>query len=179
MSLEPDEVVQALLRGRLRMAAIATVIVRDAHAAEDVFQQVVLSALEHADEFRDDAHALAWGVQAARFRAIDLARQRKLRTLSDAALDRLEARWSGVPEGELSDDAQTLQNCLDKLAPPARELLRLRYDEGLSVVAIARRLGRGAGALYQNLSRLHRALRDCVRLELVGQHAHEPRESHT
>jgi len=38
----------------------------------------------------------------------------------------------------------------------------MKYDDGLTAVVIAERLRRSADAVYQNLSRLHRALRDCI-----------------
>ena len=46
MVLEPDTIVQVLLRERLRVTALAAAVVRDVHAADDIFQQVVLAALE-------------------------------------------------------------------------------------------------------------------------------------
>lgn len=177
MSLEPDAVVRVLLRGRLRLAAIAMAIVRDPHAADDVFQQVVLSALEHLTHFHDSNHVLAWALRAARFRAIDLARERRVRVLSDTILDRLEDRWRELPDSELTEEVRVLYDCLDQLAPHARELLRLRYDQGLSVVAIAARLQRNADAVYQSLSRIHRALRGCVRQKLDGEPAPAVRET--
>ena len=155
-------VFEVLLRGRPRIMAMALAIVRDAHAADDIFQQVVLSALERRVQFRDPHHVLAWAIRAARFRAIDLARQRKLHSLSDTVLDQLESRWVELPEAELSDRTRVLHQCLDKLSTPIRGLLRLRYDEGLSCTAIADRLGRTLDAVYQALSRTHRALRNCV-----------------
>jgi RNA polymerase sigma factor (sigma-70 family) len=161
--LEPDAVVRVLLRQRLRMAAIAAAIVRDAHAAEDVFQQVVLEALEYRSQFQDPGHVLAWSLRAVRFRAVDLARQRRLRTVSDAVLDQLEARWSDPSDDRLADNARALQRCLGELPAAARDLLRMRYDEGLPVASIAGRLGRTVDAVYKSLSRLHRMLRDCVR----------------
>ena len=44
----------------LRIVAAATTIVRDVHTADDVFQQVVLSALEKRAQIRDLDHLLAW-----------------------------------------------------------------------------------------------------------------------
>ena len=42
--LEPDTIVQVLLRERLRVTALAAAVIRDVHAADDIFQQVVLAA---------------------------------------------------------------------------------------------------------------------------------------
>src|SRR5689334_8617930 len=98
MGLEPDAVVQLLLRERLRIVAAATAIVRDVHAADDLFQQVALSALEHRNRIRDDDHLLAWVLRTTRHRAIDLARHKQIRQLSTEVLDLLEAGW-GDPAG--------------------------------------------------------------------------------
>ena len=163
MDLEPDEVARVLLRERRRIAAVVVAVLRDAHAADDVFQQVVLTALQHRARFRDPDHVLAWGLRAARHRAIDLARRKGVRCLPAAALDALEAGWHEEP---VSDHADALRRCLGKLLAPARRLLAQRYDDGLAVAVIAERSGRTPDAVYQNLSRLHRLLRVCVGREL-------------
>ncbi|HEY2787401.1 MAG TPA: sigma-70 family RNA polymerase sigma factor [Fimbriiglobus sp.] len=167
MTLEPDTVVQVLLRERLRVTATAAAVVRDVHAADDIFQAVVLSALEHCDHFQEPEHVLAWSLRAARHRAVDLARRRQLRTLPENVLDLLEAKWDD-PAGELwTDRAEALHRCMDKLTGPAKNLLMLRYTEGMAANAIAGKLHRSADAIYQNLSRIHRALRACVEREMT------------
>src|SRR5262245_55652505 len=112
MTLEPDAIVQVLLRERLRVTALAASIVRDGHAADDIFQQVVLAALESRAQFHDGGHVLAWSLRAARHRAVDLARKRQLRPLPDEVLDLLEA-----PSAELAgaDRTEALHQCLDRL----------------------------------------------------------------
>ena len=165
MGSDPNTVVQVLLRERLRVTASAATIVRDAHAADDVFQQVVLAALERKAEFREPAHVVAWAIRAARHRAIDIARKRHLRSLPDEVLDLLEARWADPAADGGPDLLDALHCCLGKLGPSARELLHMRYHDGLSAVAIAGRMRRTADAVYQTLSRTHRALRECIERE--------------
>jgi RNA polymerase sigma-70 factor, ECF subfamily len=166
MAMERETIVQLLLRERLRLTAVASAIVRDVHAADDVFQQVVLAALQAPTEFQDPGHVLAWSIRAARHRAIDLAQTRKLLPLSEDVLDLLEAEWADPAPGAWSDRAEALHHCMGRLAGPARELLKMRYTDGLTAVSIARKLRRTADAVYQTLSRIHRALRDCVEREL-------------
>ncbi|HVK08415.1 MAG TPA: sigma-70 family RNA polymerase sigma factor [Gemmataceae bacterium] len=169
--MDRDVIVQVLLRERVRLTASAVVIARDVHAADDIFQQVVLAALQAAEKFQDAHHVLAWALRAARHRAIDLAHQRRLVPLPDDVLDLMETDWSDP--AAWSDQAEALHRCLARVAGPAREILRLRYAEGMTAVAIARRLRRTADAVYQMLSRTHRALRQCVDRELstVGEPA--------
>lgn len=166
MPVETDSIVQVLLRERLRIAAAAAVVLRDAHAADDVFQQVVLAAIESHHCFHDGEHVFAWAVRAARNRAIDIARRQRLTILPDDVLDLLDG-----PSGDglsPSDKVEALRSCMGKLPMPSRQLLQLRYDDGLSGTAIADRLHRSVEAVYQALSRVHRALRACVERQLTA-----------
>jgi len=124
MAMEADAVVQILLRERLRVAAIATAIVRDVHAADDIFQQVVLSALEHRDQFRDADHVLAWAIRTTRHRAIDLTHRRRMVSLPDEVLDLLEAEWLEAPGDAWSDRMEALHRCVGQLAGPAPNYCR-------------------------------------------------------
>ena len=168
MTLEADAIVQVLLRERLRVTALAASVVRDVHAADDIFQQVVLSALESRSQFHDSDHVLAWSLRAARHRALDVARSRQLRPLPDEVLDLLESRAVDPAGGDWSDRAEALHHCVGLLAPAARGLLQMKYAEGLTAGTIAGRLRRTADAVYQSLSRIHRCLRECVERQLTG-----------
>ncbi|QJW97702.1 sigma-70 family RNA polymerase sigma factor [Frigoriglobus tundricola] len=166
MALELDLIVQILLRERLRVAALASAITRDVHAADDIFQQVVLEALESRAQFRSPDHVLAWALRTARHRAVDCARSRRLHLLPDEILEALEARWAEPVGDSISDRGEALHGCLGQLTPSARELLQMRYAERLPVAEVAARLSRTVDAVYQMLSRIHRALRECVERKL-------------
>jgi RNA polymerase sigma-70 factor (ECF subfamily) len=166
MTIPAEELVQVLLRERVRVMASAVAIVRDVHAADDIFQQVVLNALEDRDLFREPEHILAWAIRAARHRAIDLARRRRIQSLPDEVLDLLETQWADPAGAGWSDRMEALHRCLSRLAAPARELLRMKYGDGLGAAVIANQLRRTPNAVYQSLSRIHRALRECVGREL-------------
>jgi RNA polymerase sigma factor (sigma-70 family) len=166
MILEADQIVQVLLRERLRITAVATAIVRDVHAADDIFQQVVLRALEDRGQFRDTDHLLAWALRASRHRAIDLGRHRRLVSLPDHVLDLLEAQWADPSPAAWSDRLEALHRCVGGLATRAREMLQMKYGEGFTAPVIAGKLQRSPDAIYQSLSRIHRALRTCVQKEM-------------
>ncbi len=168
MGLEADVVVACLLRHRLRLMAVAAGIVRNPHDADDTFQQVVLTALESRGQLNDAEHLLAWAVRAIRHRAIDLARRKMLGVLSGRALDLLEAEWGDPAESAESEQAEILWGCLEKLTPAARTLVKLRYADGMPVPLIADHMNRTTDAVYQLLSRTHRALRTCVEVETNG-----------
>jgi RNA polymerase sigma-70 factor (ECF subfamily) len=173
MPLGPDGVVQVLLRERVRLMAASGSIVRDVNAADDVFQQVIVSVLEQRLELADPKHALAWGLRAVRFRSLDFVRRKQLRPIPDEVLDAIEARWADPDGTGRPDHVDALNRCLDKLAESARGLLRMKYHDGLTAAEIARQLRRTEDAVYQSLYRIHRALRACVDLELADSPAPE------
>lgn len=165
MSLESDTVVQVLLRQRSRIIAASVAILRDIHAADDVFQQVVLAALGARQGIRDADHLYAWAIRTCRHRALDIARRRHLTSLPDDVLDLLESTAEPEDFG-VSDQVDALHRCMDKLPGTSKELISMRYQEGLPAAAIADRTKRSVDAVYQSLSRLHRALRNCVERNL-------------
>jgi RNA polymerase sigma-70 factor, ECF subfamily len=167
--MESETVIQVLLRERIRITAFAVVVLRDVHSADDVFQHVVMNALEKRSEFLDTEHLFAWSIRTARFRAIDLARKNRLMVLPDDVLDLMEQSQTNVEDvvAEGSERSVALQKCMAKLPISAREMLRMRYHDGLSVKNIAERFQRSVEAVYQSFSRVHRTLRTCVEKELV------------
>jgi RNA polymerase sigma-70 factor (ECF subfamily) len=168
MGLEADTVVAHLLRHRLRLVSIAAAIIRNSHDADDVFQQVVLAALEARGQLHDPEHLLAWAVRSVRHRSIDVARRKARGCLSERALELLTEEWADPDGGAPSDRAEALWSCLEKLTPAARMLMKLRYFDGLPVPLISDRMQRSTDAVYQLLSRTHRALRTCVEVETNG-----------
>jgi RNA polymerase sigma-70 factor (ECF subfamily) len=167
MGLDTDAALQHLIREQVRITASVVAVLGDAHAADDVYQQVVLSVLKTGHTFQDETHLLAWALRAARHIALAQRRRRPAHLLDAAALDALEAHWQTAPVAGPPARADALERCLARLPAADRELLRLRYEGGLSCGEVAGRLGRSAEAVYQAFSRLHRKLRECVNSRLA------------
>jgi RNA polymerase sigma-70 factor (ECF subfamily) len=155
-------VAEVLLRERVRITAAARLVLHDPNSADDVFQQVVLLALQTPAEWADAGHLVAWAVRAARHRALNAARDRRGVVLDADVLDQLTAELEAVPSDVLRARTEALARCLDAVPADGRRVLRLRHADGLNCGAIATRLKRSVDAVYQQLSRIHRQLRRCV-----------------
>ena len=167
MALSQEDVVRTLLAARTRISASAWMIARDAQAAEDIFQNLSVKALAGDSRFELEAQLVSWAHITARHEALNWVRSRKGRALSldEAVLDLV------CSEGEAAapkDGAriEALRGCLEKLPGGSREILDLRYSEERSCADIADLLGLGLEAVYQRISRLHRALKDCTERKL-------------
>ena len=95
MALTQQAVVNTLVADRSKLFAYTWSIVRNHHATEDIYQEVVLAAMPHTEEMKDQGHVLAWARRAARLRAIDWLRRekRQAQLLDGSVLDLLEEDW--------------------------------------------------------------------------------------
>lgn len=171
MAISEKEVLRTLMQSRDRIAAAAWVVVRDAHAAEDIFQNVVLKALTKEVSFEAEGALLSWAFITARREGIDWLRRhrRELTGLDSEVLELLEQEWLSEPtrHGEARMDA--LRSCLESLPAKSSRLLRLRYFEGKSCGEVAENLGTELNAIYKRLSRLHHGLKNCIELRLKSE----------
>lgn len=173
MSMEQIEIVRVLLRDREKLFAYIWSIVRDAHIADDVFQDVSLLTIERRHEIGDEQHLGGWLRRAARLKALEALRARKRMPtiLSDEAMNLLEAHWQELDGLSASDMVESLRTCMAKLTPYARQVVKLRYVDGMCGEKVAATLNRKLDTIYKSLSRIHRSLRDCMKRHRTLSHA--------
>lgn len=91
-----------------------------------------------------------------------LRTQRRRRELHD--LERLDREWLETAGDDAAVAmAAALRECVEGLPARSREVLELRYGEGLDRVAIAARVGLGEEGVKSLLARVRAALAECVR----------------
>ena len=165
MALSPEKVVQLLMREHLRLRAYLWLIVRDDHLVDDVLQEVGLIAVRKCDSIVDVDHFPAWARLTSRNVAFDMLRQekRKPTAIGDRLMEVVDDHWDEVESLTGSASINALRNCLEELTPYNRQLIELRYGEGLKSSQVAERLNRPVGTVYVALTRVHKSLGDCVR----------------
>lgn len=169
-ALDQEAVARLMLKQRMELTAYIQSIVRDIHMAEDVFQDVCVKAIKHHETFNDSLHLTKWTRRVARNRAIDTLRRKENQTLvlNEEALNLLENDWPIEDEGASPKAIEALRGCMGKMTPYSREILRLRYMEGLPGTQVAETLNRKVDTIYKALTRIHMGLRDCVKRRLTG-----------
>lgn len=171
MQLTEPIILQTLMHWRARIAAAAWLVVRDTHAAEDIFQNVAVKAITRDVHFETEAALISWAFIAARREGVDWLRRHSRESLvvDDELWSLLEHEWQIAPQRAPQEKLAALQDCLEAVPDAARHLLRLRYFEGYGCEEVAQQLGVGLNAVYKRLSRLHAALRSCVERRLAGE----------
>ena len=162
--MKPDAVVRTLIRDRAKLLGYLWAILRDYHLADDVFQDVTVLAIQRAQEFNDDDHLLVWSRKTARFKALEVLRSKPFRTMSlnEDVLDLLTADWQLADSVSTQEEVDHLKACVDQLTPRSKEMLHLRFTEGLTGIQVAEALDLKVGSVYVALSRIYQALEKCI-----------------
>jgi RNA polymerase sigma-70 factor (ECF subfamily) len=164
MEVENQKRLMALMTQHQRQifAYIYTLVPRR-HDAEDLLQETSLVICEKFDEFREGSDFVAWACQIAYWR-VRYSRQKFARSKVVFDQDVLDAvaRTAAELAPELDARHEALAGCLQKLQPRDRTLVLTRYEPGCGVEEAARQSGRSLEAAYKALTRIRKALFDCV-----------------
>jgi RNA polymerase sigma-70 factor, ECF subfamily len=139
----------------------------DHHDAEDVTERTFVAALAAIDGYRDEGATFrAWLFRIAHNQLANAlrTRQRHRATSLDAVLEPLT---HADPAGLLSiaEEARGLRRALNQLQDDRRQVVVLRFVDGLSAREIGAVLGRSEGAVRVLQ---HRALRQLAEMMATG-----------
>lgn len=143
---------------------------RDAHAADDVAQEVFLEAFRKLTDYSGAGSFAGWLLGIARHKALSVVRRQVRRDeLWDSQVERWRAEqhareWQ-VESPDMQREAlrlEALAECLDTLAPAARRLVDAHYFEGRSTESLADHWDRSPATLRTMLWRIRRTLAVCV-----------------
>ncbi len=143
--------------------------IRDWSAADDLAQDVFVTAFRRVKSFRGESGFEGWlrGIAVNHLR--NFVRKRREQCIGGTEelqllIDRsTESFLDGADESRALD---ALQNCLARIDGPSRELLTERYVIGRTVREISASSGRGYSALTMQLHRLREVLAACVERKL-------------
>lgn len=157
-----EQVQQLFVRHTGLLHGFIASICGDLVLAEDILQEVFLVVSKQADSFVLGTDFAAWARAIARFKTMELlrARGRERGMLGVDTLALLEAAAPGLDAWQGQREA--LQGCLAKLTAAQHALMTMAYGEGLSPQQIAGRKSQSPEVVHVMLSRVRRALRECI-----------------
>jgi RNA polymerase sigma factor (sigma-70 family) len=160
---------QAAVRGFLSR------YLRGRDAIDDLAQEVFVGALRGLGAYRGDASLRLWLLAIARrVAATHLREEVRRRARAATELELAVLRWhadeleAGVASIADERELAALEACVRGLSRDNAELVSAYYFKGASTAEIARRNGRGEGAVRMALLRVRQALRACVEQRIGG-----------
>ena len=178
MSTESESIQRAaaaFIQDRHRLGAFVNGLLRDAHAAEDLLQEVWVRLAAEVKNGTPPENQPAWcrGVARNLIRR-QWERQRSAKVVADSAvleafLDRVEVAFAEIDgeDAEWAGRQQALDDCVAALPERSRRMLSLRYESRASMEDVAETMGQSFEAVTKALYRVRRALLDCVERKIA------------
>lgn len=165
-----EEFVQLFTRFQRRLYLLILSQLGSTHDAEEVLQETNLVIWSKYHQFDLSTNFFAWAAQIATYEILKF-RQRQQREklrfspefvelIGQEALERSE---------EMERRRLALEQCLQKLRPGDRVLIRRRYQPGERGKELAAELGRPPNSVYQSLGRIRRLLLECINRRLAAE----------
>lgn len=157
---EQDRFERIYLKYRYLMLHVATKILQNHHDAEDAVHQAFLSVIQNMDKFSDveSPKTRSLLVIIVERKSIDILRKRQRENFVELNEDIL-----GIEIPEPNDYG--LADAISRLPAHYREVLLMRYDNGLTNREIANLLGITESGVRKILGRAKRALRSELQKE--------------
>lgn len=129
----------------------------------DVLQETNLVLWEKSADFDRSRKFLPWAFQFAYLQVLAFRKrqQRNRLIFDDELVGTLAAEFDGNIR-EVDGRMAALGQCIEKLEPSHRDLVRQFYEYDRSLVAIGDMLGRKGEAVAATLYRIRKSLSDCV-----------------
>jgi RNA polymerase sigma-70 factor (ECF subfamily) len=159
-----NDFLRLLMANQKRIYTFILGMVPNHEDADDLFQETVLVMWSKFDSFARGTSFTAWGFTIAKYQILS-ARKKYSRTgkqFSEAALEMLQ-KDSVHFVGQIDSWMQALRGCIRKLNQRDYELIRMRYEDEITIKTIAERIGRSVQSVYKRIARIHDALLQCVR----------------
>jgi len=168
MPLSEKEILRFLMQSRERISAAAWLVVKDAHVAEDIFQNTVLKAVTKDVNFEAEAALFSWAFITARRDSLNWIRKHRRESVGfdEDILTLIHQDWQNDHLNPKGNRFEVLRDCMEELPQKSEKILRLRYFEGLSCGEIADSISITLDAVYKRLSRIQNSLRKCVELKM-------------
>lgn len=161
-----EDLAARLLEARETLQAYLYVHLRNWHDTEDLFQEISLVIMRKAREQPEIVNFKAWSREIARRTLLDHWKKKKKMPVpfAEADLQALENAWHRMDGAGhfMAERKERLKTCLAKLSADLQRMLRLRYEDDMSMNEIAGELGKKGGTVQVALSRARAALLRCM-----------------
>lgn len=157
--------VSLLTHHQARIHSYILSLVPNFHDAGDIMQETSKAMWMRFDEFEPGTDFLAWGATIARYRVLEYRKRRqrnKELQLPDETVEIIQQHMTNRQDRTREYMAR-LKKCFQRLSPPDKDLVLMRYYENLKVKDVAARLGKSLRNAYWNLERVQGLLLTCMK----------------
>jgi len=165
---EPQEFVRLFLANQRRILSYVAVLTPDFATAEDIVQESATVMWEKFDQFTPGTDFTAWAICIAKFKVLEHRRRgRRQRLLfSDDLVAQIADDAAGMTD-EVAARDRALAHCIEGLGDRERELISLRYTQGVTLEKVGRQIDRSVVTVRKMLRSVLASLEKCISRRLA------------
>ena len=165
---EHQQFMAQFVRAERPIRALLLVATGDLDLVDDLMQNVAVALWMKWPEYNPEHPFRAWALGVTRIEVLRWRRSaaRNRTVLNMQMIDQL-VDAADRAAGKADQRLGLLAQCLDEVQADAREVLNLKYADGMRARQIAEEVGKTVGAVEMIISRTRRALRKCIQRKLA------------
>lgn len=153
-----EEFKRNILKMQPRLQRMAEYIVGDPDSAADAVQEAVISLWEQRSTIKSQEMEKL-SLTVVKRRSIDLLRKQK----STVSVDAESLMLAEPPQDDLEERYRMARQLVDRLPARQRDVILMKYEEGLSMEEIEKATGMSSTHVYATLSRAYKSLRETIK----------------
>ena len=163
-----EEFFSLFLLSQKKIYAFILSLVPNCSDAEDLLQETALIMWRKYKDFAPGTSFSSWGVKIAYFKILNFrTKNRKSRVLFNEDLFKQFAEASSKSIKTYDAKTAALQDCVQKLSERDRQLIKLRYQDAVTVKGIAEMADISTQRAYRALARITCLLAKCISRSLA------------
>ena len=160
------EFVHLMSVNQMKIYAYIMSIVGNSNDADDIMQNTSAFMWNKYAEFKSGTDFVSWGISIAYYKIKEFRNQQKRFHFSEEVVEQLHTKaHENLTDVNLY--VEKLQACLKRLPHNDLNLIKLRYEAGLSIKKISLRVNKTVQAVYMELSKIHGILSRCINRLIV------------
>ncbi len=168
-TFDPHETIRLISSHQPALLAYILILHPNHNDAQDILQETNVVLWQKMDDFQPGSNFKAWSFRVAYLQTLAFFGRKKrgnMLGLSPELLATIANQTTPMMD-DFEERHRALRKCLDKLPEDDRMILLSHYQSDKPLAELSEQVGRSVGALKQVLSRIRRALRRCVELQLT------------
>lgn len=153
-----EEFKRNILKMQPRLQRMAEYIVGDPDSAADAVQEAVISLWEQRSMIKSQEMEKL-SLTVVKRRSIDLLRKQK----PTVSVDAESLMLAEPPQEDLEERYRMARQLVDRLPARQRNVILMKYEEGLSMEEIEKATGMSSTHVYATLSRAYKSLRETIK----------------
>ena len=154
-----EEFKRNILKMQPRLQRMAEYIVGDPDSAADAVQEAVINLWEQRSSIKSQEMEKL-SLTMVKRRSIDLLRKQK----PTVSVDAESLMLAEPPQEDLEERYYMARQLVDRLPVRQRDVILMKYEEGLSMEEIEKATGMSSTHVYATLSRAYKSLRETIKL---------------